>query len=147
MDLQLWMPGYGLSGAVPHAVLLETVPHLKWLSSREAASGNDVFVRLSAFIDDIRIDRERLRCMPFTFTTTYEEAMFCRAHKRSVNVCDRFALPNNLPPRWMFVIKPANGDVLRKGKVMPAFMKNGGGTEVFFENGTSDYSLVDIMRW
>jgi len=147
METQLWMPGYGVLETIPHAALLETVPHLKWLSAREQANGKELFVRLSAFVDDIRIDTDRLRCVPFTFTTTYREAMFCRSHKYSVDACDRFALPNNLPPRWMFVLKPKRGDVLRRGTVMPAFMKNGGGTEVFFENGTADCTLIDIIRW
>ena len=142
------MTGYSPGVTVqPVNALVEALPHLKWLSLPEHANGADVFVRLSAYMDDIRIDRNRLRCTPYTFTTTYHEAMFCRARKTTVDPCDRFALPNNEPPKWMFVIKPAKGDVLRKGTVMPAFMKNGGGLEVFFENGTSDFTLIDILRW
>ncbi len=122
-------------------------PHLKWLSNTEPATGDEVFVRLSAFGDDLRIDRHNLCCLPNTFTTTYSEAMACRRLKHRIDPCDRFALPNDLQPRWMFVIKPKRGDLLRRGKVMPAFRKNGGGTEVLFERGTSGFTLVDVTRW
>jgi hypothetical protein len=147
MQSELWLPHY--NGLYPSLQNYsnDALPQLRWLSLNEPANGDDVFVRLSAFIDDFRIDRDRLRCLPYTFTTTYAEALFCRSNKATVDVCDRFALPNNLPPNWMFVIKPTKGDVLRKGIVKPAFMKNGGGTEVFFENGTSEYTLIDIIRW
>lgn len=148
MEKALWMPGCNPPITVqPIDGLVDALPHLKWLSLPERADGSEVFVRLSAFIDDIRIDQNRLRCTPYTFTTTYEEAMFCRARKTTVDPCDRFALPNNMPPKWMFIIEPAKDDTLRKGEVMPAFMKSGGGTEVFFENGTSDFTLIDVLRW
>jgi len=144
----LVLPGIEVVPMSPVASFMETTPaNFKWLSEAEPADGAETFVRLSAFIDDIRIDKSRQRCIPYTFTTTYEDAMFCRRHKRMIDPCDFFALPNCVQPKWMFVVQPKKGDTLRRGKVMPAFNKNGGGTEVFFSRGTSDYTLVDIIRW
>jgi hypothetical protein len=143
----LVLPGIDVYPMLPVS-FMETAPaNFKWLSDTERANGTDMFVRLSAYLDDIRIDTKRLRCIPYTFTTTYEEAMKCKRNKRSIDPCDYFGLPNCVEPKWMFLLRPKKGDMLRRGKVMPAFDKNGGGTEVFFANGTSDFTLVDIMPW
>lgn len=148
MRLQLLvLPGIDVCPIAPVS-FMETVPaNFKWLSEPESANGNDVFVRLSAYYDDIRIDAQRMRCIPYTFTTTYDEAMKCKRNKHSINPCDYFGLPNCVQPKWMFVLRPKKGDLLRRGKVMPAFDKSGGGTEVFFANGTSDFTIIDIQRW
>ena len=102
---------------------------------KEYANGAEVFVRLSAYEDDRRIDVAN-RCLKAgSFTTTTVDYETCVRHND--DPVDRYALPNDDKIEWAFYIKPLQRDQLQRGIVQPAFGHAGGGIEAFFENGTS----------
>ena len=101
----------------------------------EFADGNEMFVRLSAFDDDKRIDKVNKRLRPGSFTTTEDDYLVCKYLKS--DPVDRYALPNNDEIKFAFYIKPVISDTLQRGKVQPANGKHGGGMEVYFAKGTS----------
>ena len=105
-------------------------------SPREYASGTDYYVRLSAYEDDKRIDFEKKKLKPGSFTTTLYDYAECVS--TSDDPIDRYALPNNEEIKWVFYICPKTVDVFQKGFVQPAFDRAGGGIEAYFEKGTSD---------
>lgn len=99
------------------------------------ANGTDVFVRLSAFKDDKRIDTMNNCLRPGSFTTTKKDYENCKSAKE--NPIERYALPSDDEIKWTFLIIPKQGDILQKGIVQEAYGKKGGGEEAFFKNGTS----------
>jgi hypothetical protein len=99
------------------------------------ASGDEVFVRLSAFSDDRRIDKINKRLLPGSFTTTMDDYLKCKASNDNPN--ERYALPNNDKIQFTFHIKPLKSDTLQKGIVQAANDKRGGGKEAYFANGTA----------
>jgi hypothetical protein len=107
-------------------------------SPKENASGNENFVRLSAFENDRRIDIINKRLKPGTFTTTEVDYRQCLS--KDDDPVDRYALPNNDKIEWAFYIRPKSNDQLQRGIVQPAFGHTGGGIEAFFENGTSNFT-------
>lgn len=109
-------------------------------SVHEHADGESVFVRLSAYEDDIRIDTINQRLMEGSYTTTHSDYTDCvRINDDPV---DRYALPSTMKPEWAFYIRPRQGDLFQKGIVQPAFGHRGGGEEAFFKNGTSNNTLL-----
>lgn len=101
---------------------------------KEFASGIEEFVRLSAFEDDLRIDKEKKCLLPGSYTTTLNDYKDCKAFPDSPN--ERYALPNDEEIKWAFYIQPKGNDTLQRGTVQPANGKRGGGKEVYFEFGT-----------
>lgn len=99
------------------------------------ASGDETFVRLSAFDDDKRIDKINKCLRPGSFTTTMDDYLKCKASKDNPN--ERYALPNNDEIQYAFHIKPLKSDTLQRGIVQPANDRRGGGKEAYFANGTS----------
>jgi len=101
----------------------------------ESADGNEMFVRLSAFADDKRIDKVNRCLRPGSFTTTFGDYSQC------VSIDDdpveRYALPNNDEVKFAFYIQPLINDILQRGRVQPAYLKRGGGKEVYFAKGTA----------
>lgn len=106
---------------------------------KESSDGNETFVRVSAYENDKRIDFKRKRLIEGSYTTTLIDYYDCIT--TDDDPVDRYALPNDEPIRWAFYIKPTIQDVLQRGIVQPAFGHEGGGIEVFFEKGTSDYTF------
>lgn len=102
----------------------------------ENADGNEVFVRLSAFEDDKRIDKINNCLRPGSFTTTMDDYLICKSTKD--DPIERYALPNNDEIKHAFHIQPLKIDTLQRGKVQPANGKRGGGKEVYFANGTAN---------
>ena len=102
---------------------------------KERASGFRTYVRLSAYENDRRVDMDRRRLLPGTYTTTEEDYIVC------VNFydepIDRYALPNEERIEWAFKAIPEQGDIVQHGIVQPNFGHKGGGVEAFFEYGTS----------
>ncbi|MBI4826148.1 MAG: hypothetical protein HY807_06965 [Nitrospirae bacterium] len=105
-------------------------------SSQETANGKELFVRLSAYKNDKRIDFVNNRLLPGTFTTTNLDYSLCV--RLSDDPIDRYALPNDEQLKWAFSIQPKTTDILQRGIVQPAFGRNGGGVEAYFKNGTSN---------
>ena len=106
----------------------------------ENADGNEVFVRLSAYEDDKRIDFEKKKLKPGSYTTTKQDYNDCVS--TNDNPIDRYALPNDEKIEWSFYIMPRKEDTLQRGIVQPAFEHEGGGIEAYFENGTSNNSFL-----
>jgi len=102
---------------------------------KENADGTEIFVRISAYEDDKRIDFTTNRLKDGTFTTTRFDYLNCVA--TSDDPIDRYALPNDEKITWAFYIQPKSIDRLQRGIVQPAFGHDGGGIEAYFENGTS----------
>lgn len=105
-------------------------------SPKVYANGSDIYVRVSAYEDDKRIDFEKKRLKPGTFTTSLKDYGDCIT--TNDDPIDRYALPNDEKIKWSFIIQPKNIDILQKGIVQPAFGHQGGGIEAYFENGTSE---------
>ena len=109
-------------------------------SSKENTNGNEVFVRVSAFENDRRIDFENKKLKPGTFTTTENDYRECVS--TNDDPVDRYALPNDDEIKWSFYVKPKMIDSLQRGIVQPAFGHEGGGIEAYFEYGTSKETLL-----
>lgn len=109
-------------------------------SPKEYANDTDVYVRISAYEDDKRIDFQKKRLKPGSFTTTFGDYTDCIS--TNDDPIDRYALPNDEKINWSFYIKPKSIDILQKGIVQPAFNHEGGGIEAYFEKGTSENTYL-----
>lgn len=101
----------------------------------ENANGEEVFVRLSAFDNDRRVDKENRCLRPGSFTTTEADYLVCKY--LNDDPVERYALPNNDEIKWAFYIQPDKTDTLQRGTVQPANGKRGGGKEAYFDKGTA----------
>jgi len=108
---------------------------------REPANGIEIFVRLSAYAEDKRIDFENKKLKPGSYTTTQQDYKDCL--ETSDQPIDRYALPNDEAISWAFYIKPKSADILQRGIVQPAFDHLGGGVEVYFADGTSKDTYLE----
>jgi hypothetical protein len=106
----------------------------------EYADGSEVFVRLSAYDNDKRIDFDRKKLRPGSYTTTDQDYGVCVLLKD--DPVDRYALPNDESIKWAFFIQPKKENTLQRGIVQPAFNHIGGGIEAYFEKGTSDFTYL-----
>lgn len=109
-------------------------------NQKEYANGNEIFVRISAYEDDKRIDFLKKKILNGTYTTTHNDYLDCI--NTVDNPIDRYALPNDENIKWAFYIQPKSVDLLQRGIVQPAFGHQGGGIEAYFENGTSENTLI-----
>jgi len=112
---------------------------------KEFANGKEVFVRLSAYENDRRIDFEKKRLIKGSYTTTNLDYLDCV--KLRDDPIDRYALPNDEPVEWAFYILPETKDQLQRGVAQPAFGHAGGGIEAYFENGTSDNTYFEKRQY
>lgn len=101
----------------------------------QKATGHEVFVRVSAYENDKRIDFVNKKILPGTYTTTLEDYTWCIS--TNDDPIDRYALPSNEPIKWAFYVQPLSVDTLKRGVVQPAFGHLGGGIEALFPTGTS----------
>lgn len=109
-------------------------------NSKEKANGEEVFVRISAYNNDKRIDFVNKKLKKGSFTTTEIDYNSCVA--TNDDSIDRYALPNNEEIKWAFYIKPKKDNTLQRGVAQPAFEKNGGGIEAYFEDGTTNKTYL-----
>lgn len=100
----------------------------------EFASGEETFTRLSAYEDDKRIDTVSKCLKPGSFTTTWQDYQYCK--NNHLDPVSRYALPNDEPIKWAFLIKPTRFDTLQRGIVERANNQEGGGIEAYFDKGT-----------
>lgn len=114
-------------------------------SVSENANGDELVVRLSAFENDIRVDKENESLLPGTFATTASDALKCKIEKD--DPVQRYALPNELLIEWAFYIQPNTTNILQRGNVKADFGKKGGGREVYFEKGTSKRTFITQSKW
>ena len=104
------------------------------------ATGDEVFIRLSAFDNDRRVDKVKKCLRPGAFTTTMDDYLNCKS--TSDDPVERYALPNNDEIKFAFHIQPLKSDTLQQGIVQPANNKRGGGKEVYFANGTAAATFI-----
>ncbi len=90
----------------------------------EFANGKEIFVRLSAFLNDKRIDTINKCLRPGSYATTLEDYYKCK--NANEDFVERYALPNNDRIIAAFHIKPTTDDILQRGIVQPAYGKRGG---------------------
>src|SRR4051812_6085375 len=114
-------------------------------SIAEKANGDELFVRLSAFENDIRIDKKNKCLLPGSYTTTAADALRCK--QEGEDPVQRYALPNELMILWAFYIQPGATDLLQRGNVIAGFDKKGGGREAFFDKGTSINTFISQTKW
>jgi hypothetical protein len=76
----------------------------------ESADGNDMFVGLSAFDDDKRIDKINKCLRPGSNTTTFEDYFKCVS--TDDDPVERYALPINDEIKFAFYIQPVKSDTL-----------------------------------
>lgn len=112
-------------------------------NDEELANGKEMFVRLSAYKDDKRIDFVNKKLLPGTYTTTHLDYLDCIDNFD--DPIDRYALPNNEPIKWAFFVLPKKlVDTLQRGIVQPAFGHKGGGLEAYFRKGTSENTYKEV---
>ncbi|MFM6975297.1 MAG: hypothetical protein ACKOW2_00400 [Sphingobacteriaceae bacterium] len=111
----------------------------------EFANGEEIFVRLSAFDNDRRIDKFNKCLKPGSFTTTTLDFLLCKV--TSDNPIARYALPCNEEIKWSFHIKPHLHETLQRGVVQAANGQSGGGKEVYFEKGTNIGTLIEQLPY
>lgn len=99
------------------------------------ANGEEIFVRLSAFDNDRRVDKVNMCLRAGAFTTTMEDYLKCKTTNDNPVEC--YALPNNDKIQFAFHIQPLKFDTLQRGIVQPANGKRGGGKEAYFAKGTA----------
>lgn len=99
------------------------------------ANGEEIFVRLSAFDNDRRIDKINKCLLTGSYTTTMEDYFTCKT--TNDDPVERYALPNNDEIKFAFHIQPKKTDSLQRGTVQPANEKPGGGKEAYFTKGTA----------
>lgn len=106
----------------------------------EAAKGEEIFVRLSAFDDDKRIDKINKCLRDGSYTTTIDDYLKCKA--TNDDPIERYALPSNYKIKFAFHIQPKKIDTLQRGTVQKANGKRGGGKEAYFDKGTSNGTFL-----
>jgi hypothetical protein len=111
----------------------------------ENANGEEIFVRLSAFNDDKRIDKINKCLRPGSFTTTEDDYIVCKYIED--DPVERYALPNNDEIKFAFYIQPVKSDTLQRGRVQPANGRRGGGKEAYFEKGTAKGTFLKQMEY
>ena len=90
---------------------------------KERANGEEIFIRLSAFEDDRRVDFVNKKLKPGSFATTRNDYIVCVS--TNDDPVDRYALPNDDRIKWAFIVKPKINDTLQRGIVQPAFGHDG----------------------
>ena len=92
----------------------------------------DRFLRFCAYRRDRRITSDN-GLVPGTYATTRADGLKVKTGEEAV---ERYALPNPKPANHRFSIDPHKDTVYHQGIVQPAYGHQGGGVEVFFDDGT-----------
>ena len=109
----------------------------------ENTTNGERFIRFSAFgYDDFRLDRLTMSLLPNTYAAPYDDAIYCI--NASLNINDRYALPNDLLIKYIINIRPLTGTAIKRGIVQPANGWQGGGKEVIFTEGTDDNTVTSV---
>ena len=103
----------------------------------KATEAGDVFKRFSAYVNDFRITEKR-GLQPGTFATTAEDALHVHSGREAIS---RYALENKQSANKRFTITPLPNTRLQEGIVQPAYGETGGGVEVIFVDGTTDWTV------
>ena len=106
----------------------------------ENANGKEIFVRLSGFNNDRRVDKINNCLFSSSYTTIMDDYTKCKTSND--DPVERYALPTNNKIKFAFHIQPKKTDTLQEGTVQPANGKRGGGKEAYFANGTSNGTFL-----
>jgi hypothetical protein len=109
------------------------------------ANGEEIFIRLSAFDIDRRVDKENNCLIPGSFTITSVDYFTCKYSK--YDPVERYALPCNNTIKYAYYIRPVKTDMVQRGTVQPANGQRGGGKESFFANGTAKGTFYKQTRY
>jgi hypothetical protein len=104
------------------------------------ADGEEIFLRLSAFDNDRRVDKINRSLRPGSYTTSKEDYLKCKSINE--DPIERYALPNNEEIKFAFHIQPKKSDTLQRGTVQPANGKRGKGKEVYFAKGSANGTFM-----
>lgn len=117
-------------------------------SPKRFAREEELFVRISHFANDRRIDFKNKCLKKGSFTTTIDDYAKCiGCTPFADDPIDRYALPNNDPIQFAFLILPKTYDKLQEGIVQPNFGKTGGGEEAYFDDGTSKNTYIKRFKY
>lgn len=109
-------------------------------SALETANGKEMFIRLSAYENDRRVDLVKRRLIDGSYCTTLVDYADCVV--TNDDPLDRYAIPSDEEIQWAFYIEPKSGDLLQRGIVQPAYGHDGGGVEAYFPDGTSNNTYL-----
>jgi hypothetical protein len=94
------------------------------------ASGNDIFYRYEAYPTSRRIDRSTNSVIKAnTYASPERDAAYVNS---GLGAVARYALPQLLPARWRYELKPPAGMAIHYGASVPLYGQSGGGVEVAF---------------
>jgi hypothetical protein len=111
----------------------------------EFCSINETYVRISPFDVDCRIDEEKGKLLPGSFTTTLNDFITCIGTNDFP--FDRYVLPLTEKLKWVYYIKGHKSDLMQTGIFQPAFNQMGGGVEVYFNYGTFEKTLLEKLAF
>lgn len=100
------------------------------------------FARVSAFPNDRRVKADG-SLEPGTYATTIEDL---RLVPSGFAAAGRYALPNPVAARYVYMIVPGGGHLINGGTARPAHLQAGGGVEVMFVNGAPSGSAFRPYR-
>lgn len=102
------------------------------LPFRGAASGSEIYYRYEAYPGSRRIDLAGNRVIhPNTFASPELDAVYVNS---GLGAVARYALPQLLPARWRYELRPPAGTRVYYGASVPLYGQSGGGVEVSFPN-------------
>ena len=112
-------------------------------SFRSNSRKGEVFVRYSAFRNDIRIRRDG-SIVSGSYVTTENEALHWGRPFgwTGLSVVGRYALPNPAPAIYRTWLKPTLILPISCGTVAPNYSQSGGGVEVRFEQDTPSGTVI-----
>lgn len=94
------------------------------------SSGTDVYYRYEPYPTSRRIDRLQGKViLANTFASPELDAAYVNS---GLGVVARYALPQLLPARWKYRLKPPVGTLVHYGASVPLYGQSGGGVEVSF---------------
>jgi hypothetical protein len=94
------------------------------------ASGADVYYRYEPYPTSRRINPANNRVMvPDTYASPQLDAVYVNS---GLGAVARYALPQLLPARWRYELRPPSGTPVYYGASVPLYGQSGGGVEVSF---------------
>lgn len=107
-------------------------------SAISSTEKDQVFKRFSLYKNDNHVTEDG-GLKPGAYATTEADAQNVKTGTDAMN---RYALPSDEPPTYVFTIKPPEKTLVRVGIVEPANGKPGGGVEVLFEEGSPKNTVI-----
>jgi hypothetical protein len=94
------------------------------------SSGQEIFYRYETYPTSRRINRKTNKVnLPNTYASPERDADFVNS---GLGAVARYALPQLLPARWRYELRPPPGTTVNYGASVPLYGQSGGGVEVSF---------------